>query len=97
MVPTFCVVQSPPPLGKANVNAGDLPLTGDGGGEPKSEPSSISLLLFSSSIGMMLYVVDIFFSSVSKGGRVIKLGWIRRTAPFTELRRSRSGLYERSR
>ena len=34
-VPTFCAV----PLGKASGD-GDLPLDGDGGGEPKREPSS---------------------------------------------------------
>ena len=34
-VPTFCAV----PLGKAS-GEGDLPLDGDGGGDPKREPSS---------------------------------------------------------
>lgn len=39
-VPTFCAV----PLGKASGD-GDLPLDGDGGGDPKSESSSPSLLI----------------------------------------------------
>jgi hypothetical protein len=40
MVPTFCVDTDSLPLGSANL--GDLPLAGDGGGEPKSESSSWS-------------------------------------------------------
>lgn len=42
MVPTFCV-----PLGRAK--NGDLPLDGEGGGEPKREPSSSSSSLLLSS------------------------------------------------
>ena len=38
-VPTFCAV----PLGKASGD-GDLPLDGEGGGEPKRESSSPSLI-----------------------------------------------------
>ena len=38
-VPTFCAV----PLGKASGD-GDLPLVGDGGGEPKRESSSLAWL-----------------------------------------------------
>ena len=38
IVPTLCV---PDPVGSAN--DGDLPLVGDGGGEPKSESSSSPL------------------------------------------------------
>jgi hypothetical protein len=38
MVPTFCVEIDSMPLGRAKL--GDLPLAGEGGGEPKRESSS---------------------------------------------------------
>lgn len=71
MVPTFCAEQLDPsplevPPGSARAGEGDLPLIGDGGGEPKRESSSSSGWLTLASISISVCIL-LFGAGVKMG------------------------------